>query len=765
MKFRKVFLLTLLFFLSSLTFAQVMYDYGFEKKFNITVTDSLGSTLQMPWVGGMNSMQFSEIDLNLDGTMDLFAFDKATNKVLTFINKGISDSICYVYDYSYQKHFPTFYGWAHLLDYNQDGKNDIFAYTTLGGIMVYKNISDTAIKFQLLYPLVNSDMGMSTSNIFVTSDDYPALYDIDHDGDIDVLSFFGLGTFVQMNKNLSQELYGNSDTLIFELTRQCWGDIAESAANNHISLDITCPNRCADYPPSKASRHTGSTMLAGEFNGDTLTDLILGDVDYFNLTKLTNGGTVDSAHIAASDTLFPSNSLPIHFNSFPVVNLVDVNNDGLKDMIASPFTSNINIPENNKSVWLYKNTGDSLVPVFTFVEPDFLQKDMIDLGSGTYPVIYDVNSDGLPDIMAGNFGYLDSSYYEFGFLKSKIRSQIAVLQNTGTLTNPSFHLVIRDYAHLSQLKLTGLVPTFGDLDNDGDMDMICGQSNGSLMYFENTAGAGNPPLYSPPVYNYKGIDVGDYSAPQLFDLNSDNLLDLVVGKKSGYLTYYQNTGTVANAAFTKITDTLGKVCVIDPTISYAGYSTPCFFKDSGEIKLFVGSEKGYIFYYKDIVANLTGKFTASDSVLIFVDQDSATMFINDGSRAGVAAADLDNDGYMDMLVGNFAGGLCYYKGMKPKPFDGIAQAIPDEPVNFSIYPNPVSGKLYIKVSDNDRLHFKAEIFDLIGRKIIEKDFNNTLVAEIDMQAYRAGFYMCSLLTIDKQGKAHQAGTRKFVITR
>ena len=766
MKFKKIFLLGMTIFLSSYARSQAVFDYGFEKKFNITVTDSMGSVLQKPWIGGMNSMQFSEIDLNLDGVMDLFAFDKATNRVLTFINQGIADSVSYVYDYNYEKYFPSFYGWAHCIDYNQDHKNDIFAYTAMGGMMVYKNISDTVLKFKLEYPIINSDMGSAVSNIFVTSDDYPAIYDIDHDGDLDLLAFFGLGTFIQMHKNLSEELYGNADTLVYELTRQCWGDIAESSTNNHVSLDITCPNRCAEFPQEKATRHTGSTMLAGNFNGDSLTDLILGDVDYFNLALLTNGGTVDTAHIVASDTLFPSNSVPVNFNSFPVVNLVDVNNDGLPDLLASPFTSNISIPENLNSVWYYKNTGDSLTPQFTYVRPDFLQRDMIDFGSGAYPVIYDVNGDGLPDLMIGNYGYLDSSYYQFGYLKSKIRSQIAVLLNTGTLTNPSFHLATRDFAHLSALKLTGLTPTFADLDGDGDIDMICGQADGTLIYFENIAGPpGNPPVYNAPVFNYKGIDVGDFSAPQLFDLNGDNLFDLAIGKKNGFISYYQNTGTATNPAFTKITDSLGKVCVVDASISYTGFSTPCFFKDSGVVKLFAGSENGNIYYYKDIAGHLTGKFTAVDSLLAFTDQDSATFLIKEGMQSSVAAADLNSDGYMDMVVGNFAGGLAWYQGRKPNGYVGIDETQADEQVNFSIYPNPASDKLHIMVGDIGPMHLKVEIFDLIGKKIAQKEFYNTLDALIDLSALQQGFYLCNLLKYDKQGRCLPLGTRKFVVVR
>jgi len=268
MNFRKFSSACFLLFFTAFGFCQIPYDYGFQKKFDIHVTDSLGNSLQMPWVGGMNCMQFSEIDLNNDGIMDLFAFDKTGNKVLTFINQGIHDSISYVYDYTYEKYFPPFTGWAQLIDYNHDNKPDIFCYSNIGGIAAYKNVSDTVLKFQLLYPIINSDMGQAVSNIALTPDDYPAIYDIDGDGDLDILTFFSLGTFITYHKNISQELYGNSDTLVYKLRTECWGDVAENAMNNHIDLNKPCPWR-NDEPISKAERHVGSTLLAGNFNGDS----------------------------------------------------------------------------------------------------------------------------------------------------------------------------------------------------------------------------------------------------------------------------------------------------------------------------------------------------------------------------------------------------------------------------------------------------------------------------------------------------------------
>ena len=100
-----IFIFSLLF--AKISFSQTIYDYGFKKTNNISVRDSTGKILRHAWVGGLNSCQFSDIDLNNDGISDLFVFDKTGNKSLTFINNGISDSVDYIYNYYFQKYFSS----------------------------------------------------------------------------------------------------------------------------------------------------------------------------------------------------------------------------------------------------------------------------------------------------------------------------------------------------------------------------------------------------------------------------------------------------------------------------------------------------------------------------------------------------------------------------------------------------------------------------------------------------------------------------------
>ena len=59
-------------------------------------------TFNSAFSGGINSGQFSEIDLNLDGKMDIVVFDKSGNKISPFIN----DNGNYIYAPEYRNNFP-----------------------------------------------------------------------------------------------------------------------------------------------------------------------------------------------------------------------------------------------------------------------------------------------------------------------------------------------------------------------------------------------------------------------------------------------------------------------------------------------------------------------------------------------------------------------------------------------------------------------------------------------------------------------------------
>jgi len=797
MRYAHFLIFTFLFGIIIQSSAQQYFDFGFERDQSIVVNDSLGNQLTMPWVGGLNAVHFQEIDLNIDGILDLVIFDVHGDRLLTFINNGASGVVDYHYAPQYEKLFPYIRAWMQTLDFDNDGDMDIFNYSTYGaGITVYENISSNGkLKFKLITNTLNYDVPppWPSTNIFVSEVDYPAIVDVDNDGDIDILTFSVLGTYVYFYKNYSMESFGVPDSLKFKLKDHCWGKFHENDSTNAVNLNSPCINKMSNKSGGSDFKHTGSTLLAIDLNNDTLKDLLLGDVDYFNLNALINGGTLDSAHMISQDTIYPNNTQEINVITFPVAKYIDINNDDRKELIVSPFDAAYYKPENANSVWLYQNTGTNSAPIFTFDKKDFLQGDMVDVGDASNPSLVDVNGDGLLDLVISNYGTVDSTYIDppFYILHSVKISHLTYYKNIGTIGNPKYQFMDGDWAGLSVLKKVSLRATFGDIDGDGDDDMMVGSRDGNIIYYENTAGAGQEISFAASIIDYQNISIGkdNFSSPQLIDINKDNLLDLVIGKKTyrlrninnqdslvGYLSYYKNTGTATQPVFTLETDSMGN---IDPKAFYsyyAAYASPYFFRDANDsLKLFVGSYSGLTFYYRDIEDNIHGTFGV-DSNLVYNDiiQTLYSVFSFNNSNknyvpfdAGLISAplvhDFNNDGYPDMMMGNFAGGLNYFKGVKA-PGVGFDNANKISNPELKLYPNPAED--YVNIALENYQEFKTltiEIRDMTGRLISSKRTMANPNTHLNITELKQGVYFVTVLSKSHNGQEFNRTLKLMVL--
>ena len=91
------------------------------------------------------------------------------------------------------------------------------------------------------------------------------------------------------------------------------------------------------------------------------------------------------------------------------------------------------------------------------------------------------------------------------------------------------------------------------MDNDGDIDLVMGLENGSLVYVQNNGGEGQPSRFGNIVD--LGISIGNQASPAIGDINNDGLLDIIVGEQipnfyddngqpiQGSIAYFQNIGT------------------------------------------------------------------------------------------------------------------------------------------------------------------------------------------------------------------------------
>ncbi|HWB63660.1 MAG TPA: VCBS repeat-containing protein, partial [Chitinophagales bacterium] len=173
-----------------------------------------GRQMRDPWTGGMDSPQFSEGDLNHDGIPDLFVFDRVGGRVLTYLgNAGAVDTM-FTYSPQYERLFPQdLQNWAVLRDYNHDGIPDIFTYANSSngpGIRVFKgSMVDGLIHFDLVCPLIVYSDGVFSNYVFVNIADFPAIVDVNHDGDIDVLAYDRFGSAIGYYENQHAENTAN----------------------------------------------------------------------------------------------------------------------------------------------------------------------------------------------------------------------------------------------------------------------------------------------------------------------------------------------------------------------------------------------------------------------------------------------------------------------------------------------------------------------------------------------------------------------------
>ncbi len=725
-----------LFLFPFLLFAQNSLIPLFQRNLDIPVCISSDS-LNNPWAGGINGAAFYLCDVDRDGNEELVVFEKNGNRILVFLRDG--DKWQYMPEYRHC--FPELHDWMILKDYDGDGEKDIFTYG-LAGIRVFHNISfenyppmPYQFGFELISEQLQSYYYSGYSNIYASPDDYLVVDDVDGDGDLDILNFWVLGKYVHYQRNYAAENNYANGYLDFRLEDECWGKFSEGADNNVIDL----MNYCQDKSSSDETRHVGSTMTLLDFNHDRLKDLVLGDIDYAHLIYLRNGGTAGEALMVSQTPDFPNALQPVELYSMPLVSPVDVDGDGIDEFLVSPADPSLVKSQNINSVWLYDY--DSLTSDYVLRNTAFLQDEMIDLGSGSSPVLFDWNGDGLLDLFVGNYGYYDSSHFDNGFLTSYYSSSIAYFQNFGSAHSPSFQLITNNFNGLRNYNLQALHPAFGDIDDDGEIEMLCGCSDGTLLLVDEN----NVTL------NYANIDVGEFSTPQLFDIDGDGKLDLLIGNRRGQISYYKNEGSIAAPNFILENDHLGNVDVRDYNLSYYGYATPCFYWNGDEIQLICGNEQGKLFFYDGINGHLNDDFhILADN--LFEEGSISYRDIKEGIRTCPAIGFLNDDEFPDMILGNYAGGLAYFDGLEPFPPVKISTEIQQ---NVKLFPNPAYEFVNIDLSNGDFNSLK--IYDICGKLLIEKLITDTHI-ELNISNLNSGIYIIQIE--GKQGNFQQKLIRK-----
>ena len=243
-------------------------------------------------------------------------------------------------------------------------------------------------------------------------------------------------------------------------------------------------------------------------------------------------------------------------------------------------------------------------------------------------------------------------------------------------------------------------PQLVDIDGDGDLDLFVQEFTGRMMYFENT-GTARAPAFEWRSDDYQALDIGEWS--RFVDVDGDGDWDLVAETPYSYIRVYRNEGTRTMPDFQLATDTLrddqGKAIFNDRQNIPQMTDVNC----DGKLDLLMGRTSGMVTHYAE-----TGTDAQGMPVFRFVsDTFQHIQIIGTAGPAPAPSlhgantmivTDIDRDGDPDLLWGDyFEPGLLWLKntGTCASPVIGQDSVSfpPGAPFHTSGYNAPVVADL------------------------------------------------------------------------
>jgi hypothetical protein len=166
----------------------------------------------------------------------------------------------------------------------------------------------------------------------------------------------------------------------------------------------------------------------------------------------------------------------------------------------------------------------------------------------------------------------------------------------------------------------------------------------------------------------------------------------------------------------------------------------------GDYDMVLGTNSGRVLIYKNVYANKDSLAKLVDSNYVDYSKDDAKPYVKRfGRRTTVAVASLTNDTLPDLMVGNIAGGLVFLGSYVPL-IDGINEVYTNNNA-ISLYPNPAQNEVHIKFNQAVNSNAQYAIFDVMGKKIMEGEFDKFQTnTSITTSLLANGLYFVQLTT-------------------
>lgn len=366
----------------------------------------------------------------------------------------------------------------------------------------------------------------------------------------------------------------------------------------------------------------------------------------------------------------------------PKIQWVDWNNDNKSDLFLLDEDGHIKYYLNNTS-------SDDMYNM------DLISTNFLEIHNILWFYIYDFDSDDQYEIITSD--PMNSQYMRYYDI---VDDQLV---DRGNIINNESNLIIIDQV---------MVPSFADIDGDGDLDLFSGNIIGTINYYENLYFEDGIPVFTVSDTYWQEIYIVGSSLNQrhgasainFIDLDGDNDLDLSWGdyfQQSLYIIW--NEGDIFNPQMNN-ESFLTQFPIEDPVFT-AGLNMPSFtdINQDGDMDLFVTTLSGaygyqltnnFIFYEKqdDIFIKKTSNFIDTVDLL---------------SDVNPTFVDIDNDLDLDLFVGT---------DFDPSSFPWIGKIVFYENIGFDENSHPIWQK-------NNSDFLNENIGNNLYPKFIDIDFD------------------------------------------
>jgi len=440
-----------------------------------------------------------------------------------------------------------------------------------------------------------------------------------------------------------------------------------------------------------------SWFYIGDFDLDEEYEIVTQDPNDINQMLLYD---IINDNLIEIGSLYDSSLNPVESDGAMIPTFCDIDNDNDLDFFTGNMIGTITYYENTGMIENYP----SYELITNFWEEIYIVGPSQSRHGASAITFIDIDNDNDYDLSWGDY-YQQSLYIVF---------------NQGSASEPNMDNmnIVTEFPPNNPISTAGLnMPTFSDIDQDGDNDLFVTVLSGAYGYqlksnfyfFENDANQSSDYILQTSDF-IKTLDLLSDVTPALVDINNDDKIDLFIGTDfdptdfpwTGKINYFSNSGddnssenswTLLENNF--IEQDLGNNLAID-------------FSDidgDEDQDLFVGNYNGVVQFFENIGDVNNPEFIFIENILdidlsgysiprlIDIDDDSdddlfigqlngnisfyentGTLssynfsFVSDnfeninvGNRSAPEFVDMDNDGDFDLIIGSQYEGLYYYK--------------------------------------------------------------------------------------------------------